>query len=195
MSTRLLRKRPSRIGPAVVVALILLLLAVGLGWASVAAFVSAGSVDAALTGTTGASGSGSGLGQLGATQWSSGVVIGSGMVLAILGLIALILGIAPGARRSTAVSTPVPEHIGDLEVAVPTAALSHIAAAAADGVDGVSGVKASSNAASTIVTFSTPVRDHEPIRAEVEAAVRERFDSISFDRKPTVKVQARRSQS
>ena len=31
MSTRLLRKRPSRIGPAVVVALILLLLAVGLG--------------------------------------------------------------------------------------------------------------------------------------------------------------------
>ena len=191
MSTRLLRKRPSRIGPAVVVALILLLLAVGLGWAGIAAFVSFGSVAAALieapdTAIAEAAGN---------LHWNSAVVIAVGIVLALLGLIAFILGISPGARRILGVSAAGSEHIGDFEVALPTSALSQIAAAAADGVDGVSGVKASSNAKSTIVTFSTPVRDFEPIRAEVEAAVRERFASISFDRPPTVKVQARRSQS
>ena len=191
MSTRLLRKRPSRIGPAVVVALILLLLAVGLGWAGIAAFVSFGSVAASLIETPD-SGIAEAAGNL---HWNSDPVIAVGVILALLGLIALILGVSPGARRILGVRADGSEHIGDFEVALPTSALSQIAAAAADGIDGVSGVKASSNAKSTIVTFSTPVRDYEPIRAEVEAAVNDRFASISFDRTPTVKVQARRSQS
>ncbi|SDS01704.1 hypothetical protein SAMN04489752_0802 [Brevibacterium siliguriense] len=191
MSTRLLRKRPSRIGPAVVVALVLLLLAVGLGWAAIAAFVSTGSVTAALTGP-----SGSAVAEAaGNLHWNSAPVIAVGAVLALLGLIALILGISPGARRILGVRADGSDHIGDFEVALPTSALSQIAAAAADGVDGVSGVKAASSVKSTIVTFSTPIRDHEPVRAEVEASVRNRFTSISFDRTPTVKVQARRSQS
>ncbi|WP_209370406.1 DUF6286 domain-containing protein [Brevibacterium renqingii] len=191
MSTRLLRKRPSRIGPAVVVALTLLLLAVGLGWAGIAAFVTTGSVTAALAGTSGARVTEA----AGNLHWNSAVVIAVGIVLALLGLVAFILGVSPGARRILGVRATGSEHIGDLEVALPTSALSQIAAAAADGVDGVSGVKASSNAKSTIVTFSTPIRDFEPIRAEVEAAVKDRFASISFDRIPTVRVQARRSQS
>jgi len=191
MSTRLLRKRPSRIGPAVVVALILLLLAVGLGWAGIAAFASFGTVAAGLIEAP-ESGIAEAAGNL---HWNSAPVIVVGVILALLGLIALILGVSPGARRILGVRADGAEHIGDFEVALPTSALSQIAAAAADGIDGVSGVKASSNAKSTIVTFSTPVRDFEPIRAEVEAAVKDRFASISFDRTPTVKVQARRSQS
>ena len=191
MSTRLLRKRPSRIGPAVVVALILLLLAVGLGWAGIAAFASFGTVAAGLIEAP-ESGIAEAAGNL---HWNSAPVIAVGVTLALLGLIALILGVSPGARRILGVRADGAEHIGDFEVALPTSALSQIAAAAADGVDGVSVVKASSNAKSTIVTFSTPVRDYEPIRAEVEAAVNDRFASISFDRTPTVKVQARRSQS
>lgn len=191
MSTRLLRKRPSRIGPAVVVALILLLLAVGLGWAGIAAFASFGTVAAGLIEAP-ESGIAETAGNL---HWNSAPVIAVGVILALLGLIALILGVSPGARRILGVRADGAEHIGDFEVALPTSALSQIAAAAADGIDGVSGVKASSNAKSTIVTFSTPVRDFEPIRAEVEAAVKDRFASISFDRTPTVKVQARRSQS
>lgn len=191
MSTRLLRKRPSRIGPAVVVALILLLLAVGLGWAGIAAFASFGTVAAGLIEAP-ESGIAEAAGNL---HWNSAPVIAVGVTLALLGLIALILGVSPGARRILGVRADGAEHIGDFEVALPTSALSQIAAAAADGIDGVSGVKASSNAKSTIVTFSTPVRDYEPIRAEVEAAVNDRFASISFDRTPTVKVQARRSQS
>lgn len=191
MSTRLLRKRPSRIGPAVVVALILLLLAVGLGWAGIAAFASFGTVAAGLIEAP-ESGIAEAAGNL---HWNSAPVIAVGVILALLGLIALILGVSPGARRILGVRADGAEHIGDFEVALPTSALSQIAAAAADGIDGVSGVKASSNAKSTIVTFSTPVRDFEPIRAEVGAAVKDRFASISFDRTPTVKVQARRSQS
>ena len=191
MSTRLLRKRPSRIGPAVVVALILLLLAVGLGWAGIAAFASFGTVAAGLIEAP-ESGIAEAAGNL---HWNSAPVIAVGVTLALLGHIALILGVSPGARRILGVRADGAEHIGDFEVALPTSALSQIAAAAAAGIDGVSGVKASSNAKSTIVTFSTPVRDFEPIRAEAEAAVKDRFASISFDRTPTVKVQARRSQS
>jgi hypothetical protein len=205
MSSRLLRKRPSRIGPAVVVALHGA--APGRGARLVrrsrpsrprAPWMRRCSVRAAARvpgPESSAADPSSGLGALSALHWSSGVVIGTGLIVALLGLIALLLGISPGARGITGVKAPAPDHIGDLEVAVPTSALSQIAAAAADEVDGVSGVKASSNATSTIVTFSTPIRDHEPIRAEVEAAVRQRFDAISFDRVPTVKVQARRSQS
>lgn len=188
MSTRLLRKRPSRIGPATLAAIVLLALAVGLGWAGIAAFVAAGTADAPLSGTSATEAAGN-------LQWNSAPVIAVGVVLTLLGLIALIIGLSPGFRRILGMRAEDSDHIGDFEVAMPTSALSHMAAAAADGVDGVSGVKASSNAKSTIVTFSTPIRDRDPIRAEVEAAVKERFASISFDRTPTVKVQARRSQS
>ncbi|WP_152347093.1 DUF6286 domain-containing protein [Brevibacterium sp. CFH 10365] len=191
MSTRLLRNRPSRIGPATLSAIVLLALAVALGWAGIAAFVATGSVVAPLTGTSGTSAAEA----AGNLHWNSALVIAVGVVLALLGLISLILGLSPGARRILGVRADGSEHIGDFEVAMPTSALSQIAAAAADGVDGVSGVKASSNAKSTIVTFSTPIRDFEPIRAEVEAAVKDRFAAISFDRTPAVKVQARRSQS
>lgn len=191
MSTRLLRTRPSRIGPAVVVAFLVLLLAVGLGWFGIAAFVSFGSAASALIEAPD-----SGIADAaGILHWNSALVITIGVILALLGLIAVILGVSPGARRILGVRTDGSEHIGDFEVALPTSALSQIAAAAADGIDGVGGVKASSNAKSTIVTFSTPIRDSEPIRAEVETAVKDRFASISFDRTPTVKVQARRSQS
>ncbi|MGC2939554.1 MULTISPECIES: DUF6286 domain-containing protein [unclassified Brevibacterium] len=188
MSTRLLRKRPARIGPATLSAIVLLALAVGLGWAGIAALVATGSAAAPLTGTSTAEAAGG-------LHWNSALVIAVGVVLALLGLVALILGLSPGARRILGVSADGSDHIDDFEVAMPTSALSQIAAAAADGVDGVSGVKASSNAKSTIVTFSTPIRDSEPIRAEVEAAVKDRFAAISFDRTPAVKVQARRSQS
>ncbi|WP_166974597.1 DUF6286 domain-containing protein [Brevibacterium atlanticum] len=193
MSTRLLRRRPARIGSAVVIAIILLLVAVALGWAGIAAMVTSGSSAGAATAPL--TDSGAGLDSLDHVHWGSAAVIAVGAVLAVLGLIAVILGISPGARRITSVQAATPDHIGDLEVAVPTSALSHLAASAADGVDGVEGVKAASNATSTIVTFSTPIRDSDPIRDEVEAIVRERFDSISFDRTPKVKVQARRSKS
>lgn len=207
MSPRLLRRRPSRIGPAVVVAIILLLLAVALGWAGISAMVNSGSVGGSVTtpltgsgagsasGTGDSGGSGTGFESLGALHWGSPAVIAVGLILAVLGLIALILGVSPGARRLAGVQAQAPDHIGDLEVAVPTSGLSHLAAAAADGVDGVEGVKAASNATSTIVTFSTPIRDSDPIRDEVEAVVRQRFDSISFDRVPKVRVRARRSRS
>jgi hypothetical protein len=193
MSTRLLRRRPSRIGPAVIVAVILLIIAVGLGWAGIAAMVSSGSVGGSVTAPL--TGSNAGLPALDHLHWGSAAVIAVGVILAVLGLIAVILGISPGARRLTGVRAQAPDHIGDLEVAVPTSALSHLAAAAADSVDGVEGVKAASNATSTIVTFSTPIRDSDPIRDEVEAVVRQRFESISFDRTPKVKVQARRRKS
>lgn len=189
MSTRMLRSRPARVTPAAIVAIVLLLIAVALGWIGVAAIAAAGGVDAPMDRGW------SGLDAVGAQTWNSGVVIGTGLGLTVLGLIVLIAGIAPGARRLTGYQSQTPEHIGRLEVALPTSALSNLAAATADSVDGVSSVKASSNAKSTIVTFSTPVRDNESIRTEVETAVRQRFESISFDRTPTVRVHAQRSQA
>lgn len=189
MSTKMLRSRPARVVPATIVAIVLLLIAVALGWIGVAAIAAAGGIDAAMNDGW------DGLAALGSQTWNSGIVIGVGLGLAVLGLVVLIVGVSPGARRLSGYRTQAPEHIGRLEVALPTSALSNLAAASADSVDGVSSVKAASNANSTIVTFSTPIRDNETIRAEVEAAVRQRFETISFDRTPTVKVHAQRRQA
>lgn len=189
MSTKMLRSRPARVAPATIVATVLLLFAVALGWVGVAAIATAGGIDAAMNDGW------DGLAALGSQTWNSGIAIGVGIGLAVLGLVVLIAGVLPGARRLSGYRAQAPEHIGRLEVALPTSALSTLAAAAADSVDGVSSVKAASNVNSTIVTFSTPIRDNQVISAEVEAAVRQRFETISFDHIPTVKVHAQRRQA
>ena len=190
MSTRVFRTRPARVVPAVVVAVVLLLIAVALGWAAIAAIAAGGgSANAAMTDGY------SGFESLGRLQWAAPAVIAAGCVLALLGLIALIAGISPGGRRIIGYRAEAPEHIEHFEVVLPTSALSNLAAAAADSVDGVSSVRAASNASSTNVSFSTPVRDNAEIRDEVDAAVTQRFASIALDRTPTVKVRAQRRQS
>lgn len=48
MSAQLLRARPARVVPSVIVAVVLLLIAVGLGWAGIAAIAQANSANASL---------------------------------------------------------------------------------------------------------------------------------------------------
>lgn len=190
MSTRLFRARPARVVPAVIVAFALLAIAVALGWVAIAAIaISGGSGDAALSAVF------PGIGELGSIQWGAGAIIAAGIVLAFVGLLFVIAAISPGAKRIIDFRVEAPEHIERLEVVAPTSALSHLAAAAADSVDGVSSVRAASNATSTNVSFSTPVRDNAEIRNDVDAAVTQRFAAIAFDRTPTVKVRALRRQS
>lgn len=189
MTPRLFRTRPARIMPAVIVAIIILALAVGLGWAAIAAITAGGSGDSALSSGY------SGFTDFGTAQWGATAIIAAGAALLLLGLIFTIAGISPGAKRIIGYRAETPEHIGRLEVVLPTSALSNLAAAAADSVDGVSSVRAASNASSTNITFSTPVRDNDQIRAEVDAAVSQRFSQIALDRTPSVKVHAQRRQA
>lgn len=189
MSPRLFRARPARVVPAVIVALILLALAVGLGWAAIAAIAAGSSGDSALSSGF------SGFTDLGAAQWGATAIIAVGAALLLLGLIFTIAGISPGAKRIIGYRAEAPEHTARFEVVLPTSALSNLAAAAADSVDGVSSVRAASNASSTNITFSTPVRDNDQIRTDVDAAVSQRFSQIAFDRTPTVKVRAQRRQA
>ncbi|MCF2586697.1 DUF6286 domain-containing protein [Brevibacterium sp. UCMA 11752] len=186
MSTRLFRARPARVVPAVILAILILAIAVALGWAAIAAIVSDGSGSSALSSGF------SGFAALGTMSWAAAAIITAGAVITVLGLIFLIIGISPGAKRNIGYRAQAPEHIDRFEVVLPTSALSNLAAAAADSVDGVSSVRAASNASSTNVTFSTPVRDSDEIRHDVDAAVTQRFASIAFDRTPTVKVRAQR---
>lgn len=189
MRPRLFRARPARVVPAVIVAIVLLALAVALGWAAITAIAVGGSADSALTsGFTG-------FDDLGAAQWNAPTVIATGFVLVLLGLILAIVGISPGAKRNVGCRAEAPAHIARFEVVLPTSALSNLAAAAADAVDGVSSVRAASNASSTNVTFATPVRDNDGIRNDVDAAVSQRFAQIAFARMPTVKVRALRRQA
>lgn len=188
MSARLFRARPARVVPAVIVAIALLIIAVTLGWTAIAAISTAGSADATLSaGFSGAT-------ALGTVRWGAAAIIAAGAVLALVGLIVAIAGISPGARRIIGHRAETPEHIGRLEVVLPTSALANLAAAAADSVDGVSSVRAASNAGSTNVTFSTPVRESDEICDDVQTAVTRRFAQIAFDRTPTVKVRAQRRQ-
>ncbi|GAA1861532.1 DUF6286 domain-containing protein [Brevibacterium marinum] len=187
--TRLFRARPARVVPAVIVASIILAIAVALGWVAIAAIATTGTADSALADGL------PGLSDLGAIRWGAAAIITVGLVLTVVGLFLAIVGIAPGAKRIVGYCTEAPEHIDRFEVVLPTSALSNLAAAVADSVDGVSSVRAASNASSTNVTFSTPVRDNDEIRSEVDAAVTRRFASIGFDRTPTVKVRALRRQA
>lgn len=189
MSPRLFRARSARVVPAVIVALILLALAVGLGWAAIAAIAAGSSGDSALSSGF------SGFTDLGAAQWGATAIIAVGAALLLLGLIFTIAGISPGAKRIIGYRAEAPEHTARFEVVLPTSALSNLAAAAADSVDGVSSVRAASNASSTNITFSTPIRDNDQIRTDVDAAVSQRFSQIAFDRTPTVKVRAQRRQA
>ncbi|WP_231443401.1 DUF6286 domain-containing protein [Brevibacterium zhoupengii] len=189
MSARLLRARPARVVPAVILAILILVIAVALGWAAIAAIASAGSGSSALSDGI------PGLSSLREMTWGAAAIIATGVVIALLGLIFLFIGISPGAKRNIGYRTQTPEHIERFEVVLPTSALSGLAAAAADSVDGVSSVRAASDASSTNVTFSTPVRDNDEIRRDVDAAVTQRFASIAFDRTPTVKVRAHRRQA
>lgn len=189
MSPRLFRARPARVMPAVIVAIIILVLAVCLGWAAISAVAAGGSGDSALSSGF------SGFTDLGAAQWGATAIIAVGASLVLLGLIFTFAGISPGAKRIIGYRAETPEHITRLEVVLPTSALSNLAAAAADSVDGVSSVRAASNASSTNITFSTPVRDNDQIRTEVDAAVSQRLRQIAFDRTPSVKVHAQRRQA
>lgn len=187
MSAKLLRARPARVVPAVIVAILILALAVGLGWVGIAAILASnGAMDSALTNGL------PGLDGFGSQQWGSPVIITIGIALALVGLILVIAAVSPGHKRLTGYRAETPDHIDRFEVALPTSALSNLAAAAADSVDGVSSVRAASNATSTNITFTTPVRDNAQIRNDVDSAVTERFASIAFDRTPTVKVHAQR---
>ncbi|HCG57422.1 MULTISPECIES: DUF6286 domain-containing protein [Brevibacterium] len=189
MSPRLFRARPARVVPAVIVAILILAIGAGLAWAAIAAISVGGSGDSALSSGF------SVFNDLGAAQWGAAAIIAVGVVLVVLGLIFTIAGISPGAKRFAGYRAEAPEHIARFEVVLPTTALSNLAAAAADSVDGVSSVRASSNASSTNVTFSTPVRDNDQIRTDVDAAVAQRFSQIAFDRTPTVKVRTLRRQA
>ena len=192
MSARLFRTRPARVVPAVVVAIVILALAVALGWAAIAAIAVSDSADSALS--AGFSGIWA-LDELGAAQWGAAAIIAVGIALVLLGLILAIAGISPGAKRNLVYRASAPEHIDRFEVVLPTRTLSNLAAAAADAVDGVSSVRAASNASSTNVIVSTPLRDNDEIRTDVDAAVSERFARIAFDRTPSVKVRALRRQA
>lgn len=189
MSSRLFRARPARVVPAVIVAIAFLAIAVALGWFAIAAIAADGTAGATLSAGY------SGLADAGAARWGTVTVIAVGIAVALLGLILMIAGISPGAKRFLGYRAETPAHLGRFEVVLPTSALSNLAAAAADTVDGVSSVRAASNASSTIISFSTPIRDNDDIRDGVDAAVSQRFAQISFDRTPKVKVRALRRQS
>ena len=187
MSAHLLRARPARVVPSVIVAVVFLLVAVGLGWAGIADIAQSGAEAALTTTLPGVSGAES-------LQWGMPIVIGAGIVLGVIGLILIILAISPGPRRIVGFRAPTSEYIEQFEVALPTSAVSDLAAAAADSVDGVSRVRAASNARSTIVTVATPVRDTAAIRSDVGQAVTDRLSAIGFDRQPSVRVHAQRRQ-
>lgn len=185
MTNRLLRSRSARVVPAAISSIILIVLAVLVGWAAISALIHSGasaSLDSSLPG----------LDLIGDQTWGSPGVIAAGAVLAALGALVFFIAIVPGRRRIASIQQLAPAHVRALEVALPSSSLASLAAAAADSVDGVSSVKVSSSSTSTLVTFTTPLRDTSEVQADVEAAVSQRFSDISFERTPKVKVHALR---
>jgi len=174
--SRRLRRRPSRVVPATIVAAILLAIGTLTAIAAIARLV---------TGTWAAQVTGSAR-SVSALTWGSAAVIAAGVVFAVLGLILLIAGIKLGAFRTAELSAPAGGKVGETDYVISTRGLAHLAAAEADTVDGVDKVSASASGRKVHVAVSTESEQVDQIRQRVQAGVTDRLAAAGVSPAPKV---------
>lgn len=157
-----LRRRSSRVVPAVVVAVLLLALGVLVALATIARLVN-GSWPLAATSATGA---------LTRLTWGAAPVVAAGVVLALLGLFLLLAGLVPGGLRSARLDVPAETGaVADTDAVISTRALARIAGSRADQVDGVDRVSASATTRRVRLAVTTSSAQVEEIRTAVTQGV------------------------
>lgn len=174
--SRRLRRRPSRVVPATIVAVVLLAIGTLTAIAAVARLVD-GSWAPQVTGparvVTG-------------LTWGSTAVITTGVVLAVLGLVLVIAGIKLGAFRTAELATPGGGDVADTDYVISTRAMAHLAAAQADTVDGVDKVSASASGRRVQVSVTTASEQASQIRDRVQQGVIDRLAAAGVSPAPRV---------
>lgn len=173
--------RPRRSWPAVLTGIVILALAV----------VSAAEVIAALAGNPlRLVPVGSATGYAEAATWSEPSVQIASAVLALIGLMLIVLALAPGSGHWTALRTDDPA----LVVGLTRPALRRAVAAAAQGVSGVDGTDVTVRGNRLRVHVRTGLRDPADLPAQVTEAVEHRLADLAPLRNMRINTDVRHSE-
>jgi len=174
--SRRLRRRPSRVVPATIVAVVLLAIGSLTAVAAIARLVN----GAWATQVTRPARS------VSALTWGSSATIVTGAVLALIGLVLLVAGLKLGAFRTARLAAPAGGEVGQTDYVISTRGLAHLAAAQADDVDGVDRVSASASGRKVHVAVTTASEQADRIRERVQAGVAGRLTAAGVSPAPKV---------
>ena len=173
---RRLRRRPSRVVPASIVAVVLLALGVLTVVAAVARLVT-GTWSAQVTTAAGA--------VAGLTLGSAAVVAAAAVALA-LGVVLLLAGVKPGGFRSTQLRGAQGDPVDEVDYVITNAAVARLAVAEADRVDGVDKVGASVDGRRVRLRVTTSSEQATAIRDRVVERVSQALAATGVDPAPRV---------
>jgi hypothetical protein len=174
-------RRPRRVVPATIVAVLLLAAAVLLVWACVQVLLGQTPIVPFAA-----------LAEWGAqAAWADVVVLVGGGVLAALGIVLLACAWTPGAPNVLALAD-----VGDdIDAGATRRTVRHAVAAAAGRVDGVTAASAQVSPGRVRATVTTPLRDAGALPAEVRAAVGDQLTALALRRAPRISVRVNQSRS
>lgn len=176
------RNLPSRTIPSSLTAVVLLLVAVGLGWLAIARLVQGSWPAGVETAAGGAE----------PLTWADPLMWAAGIILAVLGLILLLAAVLPGHFSAVRLDDTRSESGAErMSVVVPNSSLARLAVSEAAIIDGVGGVRASAGPRRVDVNVTTPLRETSSLAAEVRDAVRTRFEGLGAQPVPKVVVHTR----
>lgn len=174
--SRQLRRRPSRIVPATVVAVVLLALGVLTAIAAISRLVT-GTWDTLVTRPAGAV----------ATQtWGSSLVVTVAALTFVVGLVLVVAGLKPGAYRTARLHGPTGDGVEQTDYVITNAAIARLAAGRADLVDGVDKVAASVDGRRVRLRLTTSSEQGAQIRDRVVQGVSDSLTAAGLDPAPRV---------
>ena len=176
-----LRRRPSRVVPASIVAVVLLAVGVLAVVAAVSRLVN-GTWPSQVTSAASA---------VAGLTWGSGAIIAAAAVLAVLGLVLVVASIKPGGLKSAALRSDGAGVVAEREYVISTRAIAKLAVARADDVDGVDKVSASASGRKVQVAVTTSSEQRDAVRSQVTNAVTEALTGAGIVPPPRVSVAVR----
>ena len=179
--SRSLKRRSSRIIPAVIVAVIVLAIGVFAVFAVVLRLLH-GAWPTWITGPAKT---------VAALTWGSAAVITAGAVIAVLGLIVFIAGVKLGALKTARLQIPTGGKIDDADYVISARGMAKLAAARADTVDGVDGVSTSATGNKIWVRITTSSEQTDVIGDRVRDTVTQGLTEAGIHPVPRVSANVR----
>lgn len=130
--------------------------------------------------------------RLQASTWQDPGVVGAGVVLVVLGLVAVLAAALPGPRVVLALQAVDGGRAVD---GISRSGLRRVARHAAEEVDGVGSADASVDAGRVVVRVRSALHDQADLRRRVEGAVQERLAAVPLVRPPRVEVRTSATRS
>lgn len=175
--SRRLRRRPSRIVPASIVAVVLLAVGVLAALVAIARLVNGTWPSPVTTAASGVTD----------LTWGSTAIITVAAVTTLIGLVLLVAGLKPGAFR-TARLQPASDNglTADTDFVISTRAMARLAVARADLVDGVDKVSASASGRRVHLRAATTSEQAEVVRRQISEGVTQMLSTAGVQPMPRV---------